>query len=296
MRKSLFKLLLALVALGMSFLILEGCSRASSGTSTSLTPAANFRSDKYYLSAQLPEGWASAEGPSNIYHYAVGQVAFNSWGQPGFWAQEIQQGNAVVYSREVMLTQVPAGGAYAVLIGFEGPPRVPGNDPAEYTSNDLVDLLKSNGWKFDARNDPQFAHFFKWGTSFELEVGSKADASDSTVSQLNSLLLSWKFDTKPAGNVGWAIAVARELLPDQVLPARFSDRDSIQSDQVVARKTEVTVRPDKTVNFRFTYFWNLTPNWSTSQSQQPSSTFHWWEIDVYPDGTAKLLDQGGANI
>ena len=65
-------------------------------------------------------------------------------------------------------------------------------------------------------------------------------------------------------------------------------------DENVARGTEVEVRPDKTVHFRFTYFWNLPSPPASGPDDSPSDTFHWWEIDVLPSGKAILSAEGGA--
>jgi len=82
-----------------------------------------FTSNKYYMSIQLPEGWAAAEGPEDIVStgHLEGQVAFNNWGQANFWAHEIVMTSLVgytsaEYSEKTVMSQIPAGGAYVVLV------------------------------------------------------------------------------------------------------------------------------------------------------------------------------------
>jgi len=57
----------------------NGCFRP--GRSTSIQPENQFRSDKYYLTVELPEGWAGIEGPECLVWlcHIEGDVAFNSW-------------------------------------------------------------------------------------------------------------------------------------------------------------------------------------------------------------------------
>ena len=142
----------------------------------------------------------------------------------------------------------------------------------------------------------KFTNFYKWGRSLQLEIGCQARASDTTVAALNELLQSWRFDAAPAGDPGWAFTLARELLPEQVTPLKFRGQTTMAYDQIVARSSEVTVREDKTVHFRFTYYWNLPASPPPDSFDTPSDTYHWWEIDVSPGGKAVLIAQGGENL
>jgi hypothetical protein len=222
-------------------------------------------------------------------------VAFSSWGQAGFWAREVVEGNSHKYGPEIMMSQLPAGGAYVALVEINGPAIV-GESPPEYLPNDLGGLFTPHDWRQDGLPNAQFTSFYKWGRSLELEIGCKAEASYATVAALNELLQSWRFDAAPAGDPGWAFTLARELLPEQVTPLKFRGHSNIAYDQSVARSSEVNIREDKTVHFRFTYYWNLPATPASGSFDSPSETYHWWEIDVLPNGKASLLSQGGANL
>jgi len=81
------------------------------------TPTAvPFRSDQFHLQATLPPGWAAAEGPKQLVSPFVGVVAFNSWGEAGFWAPALLEGDSSTYWTLSALAQVPDGQAYVVLI------------------------------------------------------------------------------------------------------------------------------------------------------------------------------------
>jgi hypothetical protein len=95
----------------------------------------------------VPEGWGRAGGPGLIDPARgrfAGQVAFNSWGKEEFWTHQQQNGNSYTYSPGVMMSQVRAGGAYVALVEINGPPRIPGDSPPEYASNELGDLLENS--------------------------------------------------------------------------------------------------------------------------------------------------------
>jgi hypothetical protein len=273
-------------------IVLSGCR----GKENTATGNRLFRSEEFYLSVQLPQGWAGAEGPEDLAKPFEGQVAFNSWGEADFWAREVHSGDSSVYSRETVMSQIPDAGAYIALvqvINFN-PPGL--DSPEEYILNDLSGLIQPHDWRQDASSVAQFMDFYKWGRYLRLEVGCNAEASDATVAGLNDLLQSWEFDAIPAGDAGWAFTVARQLLPEQVEPNKFSSQSALYNDQITARKTQVEIRQDKTVHFRFTYYWGspIPQDWGTIES--PSYTYHWWEIDVFPSGQAVLLEQGGVPL
>jgi hypothetical protein len=295
---------LAVVLLPTSCRVITGESVDSTTLDTTsipvLQPVAGdniYRSDQNYLTVDLPYGWEAAEGPRYLAHPFEGEVAFNSWGEEGFWTPEIRSGNSFTYSPETVVSQVPGGGAYVALVRIGGPPIVnPDSYPTEYALNDLSGLMQPHDWRENSGTSAYFREFYKWGRSLRLEIACRPDASDDTVNALNDLLQSWRFDALPAGDAGWAFTVARQLLPEEVVPLRFRDQSSMSHDQSVARKSEVEVGPDKTVHFRFTYFWDLPSSPDTGDFDNPSDTFHWWEIDVLPPGEAILSAQGGVPL
>jgi hypothetical protein len=285
-------------------MILPGCasevnsSQRSPVRSLSASPTTDarvFRSAQFYLTLQLPRGWAGAEGPESLARSKIkGQVALNSWGQKDFWAREISKDNGEAYDPQTILSQVPSGGAYVVLDEIVTLAAPPGNESAEYTLNDLSGLITPHDWRQDASSQAQIVNFFKWGRILQFYIACRSDASDATVTALNNLLQSWKFDEILAGDPGWAFTLARQLLPEQVGPAKFPRKGGTAWDQNVARAMEVDVRQDKTVHFRFTYYWNLQA--TPGPSVTPSEIYHWWEIDVPASGQAVLSAQGGTPL
>ena len=140
------------------------CARQTPTAWPTATPAlAVFRSEQYHVTVDLPPGWAAAEGPQLLAKPFNGWVAFNSWGQPGFWATWIETQSATTtsyrYDREGVLLQMPGDGAYVVLIQVEG--RGGGLAEAygpEYERQDL------GGLSLDTADE-----FSKWGRSLRLE-------------------------------------------------------------------------------------------------------------------------------
>ena len=224
-----------------------------------------------------------------------GQVAFNSWGEKDFWARAIRTGNSSEYSTATVMSQVPEGGVYVALARIQGPPRPPGDNPAEYALTDLSGLFEPHDWRREANQGAQFFQFYKWGRDLSIEIACSPKASGNTVSQLNDLLQSWRFDPIPVGDLEWAGTLARLLLPEQVEPLSFGIRSSWQSAPGnLARVTEAEVR-GRTVHFRFTYIWNLESTGSIP-APIPAASSHWWEVDVLPTGEAVLVGQGGAPL
>jgi hypothetical protein len=280
-----FKLLLPLTVI---LLALPAISPACQGP-TKLTHFAYP-----YLSVYVPPGWAAAEGPHSLAMHIEGEIALNSWGQADFWAGEVRSGSTLTYSPATIMSRVPDGGAYVALVRVTGPPDASGRLPHEDTHNSLEGLVNAHDWRQDTSSEADVEEFYKWGRNLQLVVGCNIHAADKTLGQLNDLLASWQFDAIPAGDPGWAFSVARKLLPAQVGPAQFNSQTTMQYDQAVARKSEVDVRADRTVHFRFTYYWNVPP--SPADMNNPSTAYHWWEIDVPPTGKAVLTGQGGAPL
>ncbi len=251
----------------------------------------NYRSDANYLSVNLPDGWAAAEGPGHIVtlSHLVGQVSFNSWGEEGFWSREEIHGTRHTYGPPTVMNSLPPGEAYIVLVKTVMPPN-PDSEPGGYSQDDLSDLLTPGDWRLDSG----FSHFgfSKWGEGYDLQIACDPAATDATVEQVNSILQSWRFDKYPAGNAGWAIVFARELIPDafQPFPIYTGIFSSGNNDGVV-RSIESDVGEDKTVHFRFTYHWDV-PSLGSSRDNLASSPQHWWDVDVSPKGKAALAGEG----
>ena len=155
-----------------------------------------FRSDKYHLAVRVPPNWGKSEGPENISHILEGQVAFNSWGEDGFWTHEVITENTATYSSGIVMAQIHQGGAYIVLVEAGGPP--PAMAPTEYLLNNLNGLILPQDWRLRADREVGFHAFafYKWGTSFVLQIACSPNASDATVAEINSILASWQFDTR----------------------------------------------------------------------------------------------------
>ena len=261
------------------------------------TSPGTFRSDEFYLKVDLPTGWAVAEGPEYLAHPFEGQVAFNSWGEEGFWAREVRTGSSSTYGSQTVMSQIPEGGAYVALVRIWGPPRMPDYAPPEYTLVDLSELCQPHDWRQDSATDAQFIQFYKWGRDLRLEIACHPGATDKTVDELNSLLASWRFDSVPAGDIEWAGIQARQILPEEVEPLKFSNRAGSRGDNGIERMTETEIRGD-TVRFRFMYRWDVPPPPRTIGTPYdcPDDCCHWWEIDILPMGEAVLIDEGGARL
>ena len=136
---------------------------APTATAPALGPA-SFHSSAAHVTAQLPAGWAAAEGPTQLARPFTGLVAFNSWGQAGFWAPEITTANSAEYSLSTVLRQMPPGGAYIVLVELSGgPPPVPGSYEPEYQADDLSGLWQRTDCR-SAVGGPDRPAFNKEGT------------------------------------------------------------------------------------------------------------------------------------
>jgi hypothetical protein len=259
------------------------------------TGPGTFRSDDFYLKVDLPTRWAAAEGPEYLAHPFEGQVAFNIWGEGGFWAREVRTGSSSTYGPQTVMSQIPEGGAYVALVRIWGPPRPDDYDPTEYNLDDLSELCQPHDWRQDSATDAQFIQFYKWGRDLRLEIACHPGASDETVDELNNLLASWRFDAVPAGDVEWAGIQARQILPEEVEPLKFSNQPGRRGGGNVDRVTQTEVSGD-TVHIRFMYRWDNPSPGRDSFYECPDDSCHWWEIDVLPTGEAVLVDEGGAKL
>jgi hypothetical protein len=255
-----------------------------------LTPTAApsvFRSEQYHLTVDLPPGWAAAEGPQFLAKPYEGLVAFSSWGEHGFWATWIETksatGTSYRYDRDAVLSQIPDGGVYAVLIQAERPGgmRAEAYGP-EYERQDLGEL------SLDVASE-----FFKWGRCLRLEVYRGPNAPAETLAELDALLQSWRFDRVPVGDRSWAILEALRTLPLEVHPLDFPLHDGrFGSSENVVRSVQSEV-VDDTVLVTFTYRWDA-PVSGGPPDDCLSDRCHWWRIEARSSGEVVLVEEGGA--
>jgi hypothetical protein len=252
-----------------------------------------YHSEVAYLTVALPDGWAAVEGTEPLVSttHLLGQVAFNSWGEEGFWSREEVHGSSRIYGPSTVMNSLPPGGAYIVLTLINMPPPI-GYEPEEYLPNDFIGLLTPNNWQIGSGFNSYFS-FSKWGESYELQIACDPAATSKTVQELRSVLESWRFDETPAGNVGWALPLARELIPDKVQPfPRYTGYYGSGENDGIVRSIEAKVSEDKAARFRFTYYWDV-PSLGSFTDNAKSSPQHWWDIDVLPDGKAVSVGEGG---
>jgi hypothetical protein len=286
--RSLFVLLLSV--------FLAGCGGATPVPTATPRPK-SFRSELAHAEAPLPEGWAAVEGPVTLARPFTGLVAFNSWGQAGFWAPEIANGSGLGYSYSTVMQQLPAGGAYIVLIDQDGGPKLPPDySGPEYALTDLSGLSQAEDCRAP-NHDSDWQTFYKWGHSLILQVVCQPNASDATVAAVNAVLAGWRFDAVPAGEMGWAVLAARALLPEAVTPNKFpiptgpasatAPQEIGQQDGDVTRSTRVVLKDDNLL-VTFTFYWNVPALASSAAGPQ-----HWWQYQVAPTGEVALLSEGG---
>ena len=271
---------------------------------TTTAGEASFRSDLHHLEVTLPAGWEAVEGQESLARPFVGLVAFNSWGEDGFWAREVVEegsdGTSYTYSPQAIMDQVPDGGAYVVLVHVGGGPRVgPEGYGPEYEPQNLTGLPEVTDCR-ERQNAPgvTWLDFSKWGRALRLEVYCRSDASDETAAAVGELLASWQFDAVPVGDPGWAVVQARQLLPAAVEPDRFPLWQGVSqtTEQVgtVIRGTQTEVEGE-TVGITFTFRWDVPWN-VTDADQCPDDTCHWWRCEARPDGEVVLTEEGGADL
>ena len=293
-----------LYALTIILALAISCAACSSDETSGQPPSPPrlFRSDENYLEVRLPSGWAAVEGSESLAEHYHGKVAFNSWGQDDFWAGEVliektADHETFRFGAQTVMEQIPKGGAYVALVRISGPLHIAHSlsPPSEYTLDDLSGLWQPHDCRQDAESGAQFTEFYKWGHDLQLVVGCHRKASDETVTELNDLLQSWRFDSVPVGNIQWAGLQARQLLPDQVEPFKFNNRPGSHGGEGVRRITKAEVHGD-TVHFKFMYRWNAPPTRLKDANECPDDSCHWWEIDVLPTGETVLVDEGGASL
>jgi len=261
-----------------------------------------FRSEKYYLEVQLPDGWAAVEGPEFLMMHLEGQVAFNSWGQQDFWVRETREEHtdgSVSYTygkpRDVM-SQIPEGGASVLLLRLTGPP--PADDyvtPPDTVAGDLGGLWQPHDWRQDSETGAQLKELFKYGRWLQMWVACRPDASDETVAALNDLLESWRFDTVPVADIDSALKQARSILPEESKPWEFYVWEGSKVNERFSHALYTQAREDA-LRFWFIYRWNITDSQDYNPRDCPEDSCHWWKIDVLPTGEAVLIAEGGAGL
>ena len=267
--------------------------------------ATSFRSEANHLEVTVPGGWAAYEEEEYLADPFTGIVAFNSWGEQGFWVKEMvvresEDTTSYTYSPQTVLAQIPQDGAYIVLVWQSGGPPIEEYGP-EYESQDLSGLWDEN----DCREKPgdngaSIINFFKWGRLLSLEVYCGPQVSGETATSVNALLASWQFDAAPAGDLGWATVMARKLLPQSQDASRFPilhEGHTISflrnEDVVYATQAEVL---DKTVLVTFRYIWDVPLGGEINPEDCPTYRCHWWRIEARPDGEMVLVEEGGASL
>lgn len=73
----------------LAMLLLSSCGISSPAPATPTLGPTHLRSNVNHLEVDLPAGWAASEGPELLARPFSGLVAFNSWGQAGFWARQV---------------------------------------------------------------------------------------------------------------------------------------------------------------------------------------------------------------
>jgi hypothetical protein len=285
------------LSLGWALLaLMAGCAHPAP---TSTPSATSFRSNLAHLEAPLPMGWAAVEGPQSLARPFTGLVAFNSWGQAGFWAPEITTASGSQYDAGTVLKQMPAGGAYIVLVDQSGGPMIPELYGPEYQPADLSGLWSGKDCRA-AAGGPNWQGFYKWGRYLILEVFCQPTASDATAAAVSALLAGWRFDRVPAGDEGWAVVTARALLPAAVEPSKFpinagwsegtGPEESSRSDGNVMRTTKTQVQGEN-IAVIFTYHWSvpLLADSTTGKS-------HWWQYEARPNGAVVMMSEGGDTL
>jgi hypothetical protein len=283
-------------------LLLSACRTIQPAPSNPAPTPARFRSQAAHLEVDLPAGWAASEQGGLLARPFEGLVAFNSWGAEGFWARQVasatNEGLSFSYSPETVLGQVPVDGAYIVLVDFSGgPPTSPEEYGPEHTSRDLEGLWEPGDCRASGPSD---STFFKWGRRLRLEVYCGSQAGEETRAAVDRLLASWRFDSLPAGDVGWATVTARQLLPPQVNPAAFpiltgSPTESLSQRRDILWMTRADVLQGGIVAVTFTLRWEV-PQAGTMMDGCPPDSCHWWRYEARPDGQVLLAEEGGAAL
>ena len=197
------------------------------------------------------------------------------------------------------MQQMPAGGAYIVLVDQTGGPgpifELYG---PEYQPADLGGLWRAHDCRA-AAGGPNWTSFYKWGRYLILEVFCQPTASDATAAAVNALLAGWRFDRVPAGDIGWATVTARGLLPAAVGPSKFPivaglagtqpDETSKQNGNVLrATKTQLS---GGNILVTFTYYWGVP-----ELADTPTGPHHWWQYEARPNGDVVLIVEGGDSL
>jgi hypothetical protein len=260
-----------------------------------------FYSQLVHAEVVLPPGWVGVEGSEQLTPHISALAAFNSWGGADYWAQAVGKGCCShSYGGQDVLDQLPAGGAYVVLVD-QG--RMPGtmDGYVEHTGRGLAELWGST----DCRDGDTLAGvnalpFCKWVRCYTLTVHCAADVSDATADAVDALIASWQFDPYPIGDTWWATQQAISLLPAAAEPALFSPIDGqgyrwiVPGETLETRLAETAVE-ENVVTVVFSFRWQV-PLSELGARQCPEDSCHWWRVEVGPSGAATLVAEGGAPL
>jgi hypothetical protein len=224
-----------------------------------------------------------------------GWVSFNSWGEAGYWATSLKQAGHEEYRPQVVLSQMPAGGIYVVLVEQSGGPPWDQYGP-EYKLEDL------SGIWYGEVCQSKTIQFFKWARLFHFEVYCGPQASGATRAELESLLASWHFDSVAGGDVGWALVTASQQLPQEVEPNKFivPAKNEVQSnlwEGSVFRRVYAGEGNEKngTIYVEFLYAWDY-PALVQGLTDCPNGNCHNWSYQVKPDGKVTLIGESGSPL
>jgi hypothetical protein len=281
--------------------VLVACSTVTTAGPTPTIATIHYRSEANQLEVDIPSGWAVAEGPEFLAKPFEGLLAFNSWGQKDFWVgqEETQTDNGIAYTfgNETVLRHIPSDGVYIVLINFAGPYSPPSKYGPEHKQQDLNDLWATK----DCREEGAIVlSFYKWGTNLNLDIYCGSKVSKDLSSRVNQFIQSWSFDRVPTGNVGWASATARDLLPPSIDPSEFpilpeGHTASAVQQMDILRMTSAGVANGNVVEVTFSYRWN-TPTTGVVGYDCPPESCHWWRYEARPSGDVVLVEEGGAAV
>jgi hypothetical protein len=191
------------------FIILLSVLLAACST-PEVTEETPFRSDQFHLEVTLPPGWAGAEGPEYLARPFTGLVAFNSWGEGGFWAPEVTTATSATYSPRSILGQIPDGGAYVVLVHFSGGPHLPAEQYGpEHERQDLSGLeeIVARITQAEVQGETVVVTLtYRWD---EPLLGPGSDSDDCPPDRCHW----WRFEARPSGEVVLVEEGGAVLLP-----------------------------------------------------------------------------------
>jgi len=230
----------------------------------------------------------------------TGNIALNSWGEQDFWAEAVTQGNTTGYGPEEVLAQMPPDGIYVALVEQSGGPAW-GQYGPEYNDETLEALWDELPCQSGSAASAIYP-FYKWSRLFRLEVYCGPESPADGRVTLGHVLQSWRFDSAAPGDVGWALAAASQMLPEQVEPEKFvaQAKDVIDSTRTEASTVRYTHAAEGnegngTIYVEFMYIWDY-PDLIQSFDLCPQGQCHTWNYQASPQGEITLISEGGAPL